>query len=285
MNEVHVHKKGKKNFAALYNVDAKLWTWVGARARECVCDGVCDTGHVWARGEETKWWGGRHLCKKGKKNFAALYNEVSGHGVTWGSRYEGLRKKGPQGQGRKKGIFFLTARAHQWRVQQKNFLRRVRSRLFFKIDTRTQKFWRARGARKRPFLGVKKGPKKGRKNAVFGGSPKIMIGTIWSQKPQKTRFWPYSRSLPVLFEKSAKNPVFWRFLTFFGLFRKPSKMALFWPILNISKNDDFFVINDAQQQNFWRKSPSRKKSGTSFLGRGRGGSPLIFSWKSSRWYL
>jgi hypothetical protein len=79
-----------------------------------------------------------------------------------------------------------------------------------------------------------------------------------------------------------KNTKKWRFLT---PFRRPPKTAIFSPFLRVPKNDDFFVINDVQRQNFSSKSRLRKKSGTSVLGRGRGGSPLIFSWKSSRWYL
>jgi hypothetical protein len=82
--------------------------------------------------------------------------------------------------------------------------------------------------------------------------------------------------------KEPKNTKKWRFLT---PFQKPPKTAIFSPFLRVSKNDDFFVINDVNNKNFWWKSRSRKKSGTSILGRGRGGSPLIFSWKSSRWYL
>jgi hypothetical protein len=82
--------------------------------------------------------------------------------------------------------------------------------------------------------------------------------------------------------KEPKNTKKWRFLT---PFRRPSKTAIFSPFLRVPKNDDFFVINGVNNKNFSSKSLSRKKSGTSILGRGRGGSPLIFRWKSSRWYL
>jgi hypothetical protein len=82
--------------------------------------------------------------------------------------------------------------------------------------------------------------------------------------------------------KERKNTKKWRFLT---PFRIPPKTVIFSPFLRVPKNDDFFVINDVQRQNFSSKSRLRKKSGTSSLGSGRGGSPLIFSWKSSRWYL
>jgi hypothetical protein len=133
--------------------------------------------------------------------------------------------------------------------------------------------WPARSPIFRPFWGLFEGSKKGWKMTKNWHrdekitSPHTLKNftthktcpsiTITTSKINKTHEEP-------------KNTKKWRFLT---PFQRPPKTAIFSPFLRVPKNDDFFVINDVNNKNFWWKSRSRKKSGTSSLGRGRGGPP------------